>query len=238
MNKYYEPYKLSILQRAFLVPYYSIGSILDPNKGDRIAGLGDVTSPVASKFMKKVFLSNIEGRKLLKDKPLITNKELNIYKLRTLPDNTLGRVYMNYMDSHAFSADERPTVKYHDDPELAYLMARYRQVHDFWHALSGLKPSIIGEITLKCFEFQVTGLPVCLLSTTFGQLRLSPKESMRLWTIGIPWAIRAGRKCNSVLEAKDAETRSHVLTYYYEENVEKSVDEVRDLLNFEKAPEM
>ena len=43
------------------------------------------------------------------------------------------------MTSHGFLADERAQVRFVDDPELAYVMLRYRQVHDFWHVLAGMK---------------------------------------------------------------------------------------------------
>lgn len=51
----------------------------------------------------------------------------------------------------------RPSVRFIDDPELAYVMTRYRQVHDFWHVLSGLETDVFGEIALKWFEFMQTG---------------------------------------------------------------------------------
>jgi hypothetical protein len=45
MNRpYFVPYKLSLAQRAFLVPYFGIGAITDPRRGDLVAGTGDATS--------------------------------------------------------------------------------------------------------------------------------------------------------------------------------------------------
>jgi ubiquinone biosynthesis protein COQ4 len=64
-------------------------------------------------------------------------------------------------------------VRFVNDEELAYIMLRYRQVHDFWHVLAGLPPSVLAEIALKWFELSVTGLPVCALSSFVGPLRLS-----------------------------------------------------------------
>ena len=43
-------------------------------------------------------------------------------------------------------------------------MCRYRQVHDFWHVLCDLPPTVLGEVALKWFELKATGLPVCLFS--------------------------------------------------------------------------
>lgn len=47
------------------------------------------------------------------------------------------------------------------------------QVHDFWHVLSGLPPTVVGEIALKWFEMMQTGLPVTALSAFVGPLRLT-----------------------------------------------------------------
>ncbi len=40
-----------------------------------------------------------------------------------------------------------------DDPELAYVMRRMREVHDFWHVLFGCHTNVFGEIALKALEF-------------------------------------------------------------------------------------
>eukprot|EP01047_Picozoa_sp_COSAG01_P018273 COSAG01_NODE_987_length_12316_cov_167.856348_1_plen_135_part_00 len=39
-----------------------------------------------------------------------------------------------------------------DEPELAYTMSRYREVHDFLHVLTGLPPTVEGELALKTLE--------------------------------------------------------------------------------------
>lgn len=40
-----------------------------------------------------------------------------------------------------------------DDPELAYVMARSREVHDFWHVLFDCHTNVFGELALKALEF-------------------------------------------------------------------------------------
>jgi len=72
-----------------------------------------------------------------------------------------------------FEADGRAYVKYVDDAELAYVMQRYRELHDFWHVLFDLPPTVYGEIILKYVELVQTGLPVCTLSGFVGPLRVS-----------------------------------------------------------------
>lgn len=223
---YFSKYKLSGLQRALLIPYFSAQSLLQPTRGEFIAGLGDVTSSRETlRTLKKKILLTPNGQKLFEDKPIITESSLNYPFLRTLPDNTLGREYVRFMDEHGFSADERSKVNFHVDPDEAYLIARYRQIHDFWHVLSGLPISIFGELALKSLEYHATGLPVAKLGSTFGQLRLSMRERDELNRVFLPWGRNTGIKCGPSL-----------IAYRYENNLDKDLDLVRQELGFVKAP--
>jgi ubiquinone biosynthesis protein Coq4 len=56
---------------------------------------------------------SVSGRKLLKNKPLISNK-LIIDKC--YPKGSLGEEYKNYMIIHGFNADDRSKVKFNTDP--------------------------------------------------------------------------------------------------------------------------
>jgi ubiquinone biosynthesis protein COQ4 len=73
------------------------------------------------------------------------------------------------------SPDERAPVSFVDDPELAYVMTRYREVHDLFHTVLGMPTNMLGEITVKWFEALQTGLPMCALGAFFGPVRLGPK---------------------------------------------------------------
>ena len=45
--------------------------------------------------------------------------------------------------------DERLPVQYVDDAELAYVMRRYREIHDITHVILGMNTNMIGEVTVK-----------------------------------------------------------------------------------------
>jgi hypothetical protein len=40
-----------------------------------------------------------------------------------------------------------------DDDELAYVITRAREVHDFWHVLFDCHTNVFGELALKALEF-------------------------------------------------------------------------------------
>jgi ubiquinone biosynthesis protein COQ4 len=226
MDKFFHPRRLSVLQRLLAVPYFAVGSLLDPTRGDLVAGLGDITAEESLRRLHNKMILSSSGRHLLQQKPLITSALVSDTNLSTFRENSLGAQYYHYMKEFHFSADERTQVRFLEDPELAYVLTRYRQVHDFWHVLCGLPPSVVGEIALKWFEFQVTGLPVCLLSAVGGPLRLHATEVAVLGSKFIPWALRTGSQCR----------RDDLLSFPYEDNLHRSVEELRTVFNIEPAP--
>lgn len=44
-----------------------------------------------------------------------------------------------------YSPDDREDVRYIDDPELAYVMQRYRELHDFMHTLLGMPTKSVDQ---------------------------------------------------------------------------------------------
>lgn len=71
--------------------------------------------------------------------------------------------------------DSRMEVKFMDDPELAYVMTRYREVHDLVHAVFGMPTNMLGEVAIKWIEAINIGLPMCYGGAVFGAFRLRPK---------------------------------------------------------------
>jgi ubiquinone biosynthesis protein COQ4 len=62
----------------------------------------------------------------------------------TCPGGTLTRAYItSVLLTHRFV----------NDPELAYVLRRMREVHDFWHVLFGCHTNVFGELALKAVEF-------------------------------------------------------------------------------------
>lgn len=66
-------------------------------------------------------------------------------------------------------------VRFLDDPELAYIMTRYRETHDMVHAILDMPTNMLGEVSVKWVEAINTGLPMCYGGAIFGAFRLRPK---------------------------------------------------------------
>jgi ubiquinone biosynthesis protein COQ4 len=193
---------------------------------DLIAALGEATAtPFFIYRLRNAMLSDPTGRRILRDRPRITSQTLNMDHLRTLPENSVGRTYAKWLDREGVSPDTRDNVQYIDDPECAYVMQRYRECHDFYHAVTGLPIFVEGELALKALEFLNTLLPMTGLSL-FAFVRMKPAEKERFLTLHLPWAVRSG------LASKE------LINVYWEEVLEKDVDELRAELRIERPPDL
>ena len=137
----------------------------------------------------------------------------------------MGRAYAAWLDREGVKPDTRDAVRYIDDPEEAYVMQRYRETHDFTHAITGLPVIIEGELAVKAFEFANTLLPMTALSLA-AVVRLKKEERQRFWRIYGPWAVRNGLKAEEVLNV------------YWEEELETPVAELRRSLGIEAPPDL
>lgn len=159
---------------------------------------------------------------------------MSLEYLRTLPDDTVGRTYAAWLDREGVTPDTRDAVKYIDDEECAYVMQRYRESHDFYHAVTGLPVFTEGELALKAFEFANTVLPMTGLALG-AVVRLKPAERRRFLGIGtgdgapggyLGWALSNGLKADEVINV------------YWEEELTTPVEDLRARLNIEQPPDL
>ncbi|KAK9381688.1 ubiquinone biosynthesis protein Coq4 [Kockiozyma suomiensis] len=217
----------NMFQKTLLAVGSGVTAFFNPRRGDIIATLGEATAlPFLMYRLRDVMLSDATGRRILREKPRITSKSLNIDALRKYPANSVGKVYSEWLDLEGVSPDTRAPVRYIDDPECAYVMQRYRECHDFYHAITGLPIIIEGEIALKMFEFANTLIPMTGIGALLAPSRLKPKQRERLINIYFPWAIKNGA------------TAKPLINIYWEEILMKDIQELRDELGIEKPPNL
>ncbi|KAL2198641.1 coenzyme Q biosynthesis protein Coq4-domain-containing protein [Corynascus similis CBS 632.67] len=217
---------LTGIEKVALAIGSGLMSLRDPRRGDLIAAFAEATAtPYFIYRLRDAMLASPTGRRILRDRPRITSTSLNLPYLRSLPPNTVGRTYASWLDREGVSPDTRAPVRYIDDPECAYVMQRYRECHDFYHALTGLPIVREGEVALKAFEFANTLLPMTGFSV-FAAATLKPSERRRFRDIYLPWALRNG------LRAKE------VINVYWEEQLERDVEDLRKELGVEPPPDL
>ena len=199
-------------------------ALSNPERGDAVAALGDVTGRFALARMYERMRSHPVGERILIERPHVANKSIDFERLSSLPEGSFGREYAAFMAIHGFDPEGRSDARYVVDPDLAYVMLRYRQCHDFWHTLTGLPPTVPGELGLKWLELMQTGLPVAALSVTVGSLQLNAEDRQIVNGLYLPWAVRVSSKA------------TFLMNVYYEEEFETDIDELRKRLGVDIAP--
>ncbi|VDK78930.1 unnamed protein product [Litomosoides sigmodontis] len=180
----------SALQKGILAFGSAATALLNPTRADMVATMGETTAfrRILEKICQRME-SDVCGRKILRDRPRITNATVDLNYLRTLPRGTLGKEYSIFLERLGTTPDERPSVKFVDDDDLVYVMQRYRETHDFNHIILQMKTTLLEEIVVKWFEGIQLGLPMCVLGGVFGGLRLDPKRHRAFMQQYLPWCV-------------------------------------------------
>ncbi|KAH7342017.1 coenzyme Q biosynthesis protein Coq4-domain-containing protein [Rhizoctonia solani] len=138
-------------ENAFMAVGSALAALADPRRGDMVAALGETTAGPALPRLR---------RAILKHRPRVNTDTVDMVALAKMHVGSWGHTYVTWLDRCGVTPDTREPVHYIDDPELAYVMTRYRECHDFYHAVCGLSVSVPSELALKVFELANFGLPI------------------------------------------------------------------------------
>lgn len=217
----------------------------DPTRADAVAVLGEITGHITLRRIHDKMIRDPTGRRILQDRPIVSKATIPYEKLiaesnnisRNDDDLTFGQAYGSFLNVHGFDPDERDGVNFVEDETLAYIMLRYRQCHDYFHAITGLPPTVLGELGLKWFELFRTGLPVAALSCTVGSLRLNDDEKRILHGEYLPWAMQQQHDDDGVSRGEDfsssTSSSSFLMNVYYEKEFNTPIKELRKRLNIQ-----
>jgi len=111
------------------------------------------------------------GHALLSEQPRIDRTHVDFDALKALPDGTLGREYIRFLEDNGITPDVFEKAPSVGDARVEYVMLRMRQTHDLWHVLTGFTPDVRGEVLLQMFTYAQTGAPSSLLLALFGTAR-------------------------------------------------------------------
>jgi methionine--tRNA ligase beta chain len=216
-------------ERLVLAASSAVGAFLDPTRADLIATLGETTGEASLGKLRDRMRDHPVGNTILTERPRVNTASVCVEELLGLKKNTFGYSYGKFLDGHGFNPDDRPAVQYVDDEELAYVITRYREIHDFAHVICGLPPTVFGEVALKWFEMAQTKVPMTALSAFVGPLRpdLSAEERSLLRKYMV-WACKAGPTSELFLNV--------YFEKYYEEPLHELQKQVFGQSNFAEMP--
>ncbi|XP_045455612.1 ubiquinone biosynthesis protein COQ4 homolog, mitochondrial [Melitaea cinxia] len=212
----------NLFQKSLLTIGSAAVALLDPYRGDMIACLGEVTGELSLKYMREKMLESNEGAEILRDMPRINSQTVCFKTLSKMPEGSLGRLYADFMNANKITPDSRLPVQFIKDKDLAYVMQRYREVHDLVHASLFMKTTMLGEVTVKWVEGIQTRLPMCIGGGIWGAARLKPKHRQLYLKKYLPWAIQTGNNAK------------FMQGIYYEKRWEQNIDDFYKEMNIVK----
>ena len=173
----------------------------DSTKTHEIHRVEEITGRPRYRRLLRDFAQSDEGRRIMELRPELSSDHVDYDALRALPEDTLGGAYVHHLDQHHLSADYQAAATRHvDDPDMAYLMRRFRQTHDVWHALLGLGVEGYEEVLIHWFTFGQLQLPVSVLIMIFGTMKhLVLEQRWATLRHSAGEAYRAGRDAKPLL---------------------------------------
>lgn len=191
-------------------------AVAHPQNPDSVAIIGDLTSVTCLKNIRRIMLEDEVGRRILRERPVVNSKNIDLEALKDYPVSTFGNAYYRFLKVNKVTPDTRLQVRYVENEELAYIMQRYREIHDFIHTISGLSTTLVDEIALKWVEMANLGIPVTVLSSFFGIFSVNNTQKLRFIRDFLPWAVK-----------HSSGTKKLFLNIYYEKEFLTPIDELR-----------
>lgn len=210
-----------LLREGFIVGRAVVRVMADSGRTNEIHKVEEITGRPAYRKLLGEMMARPGGRRLLDERPEFSSKHIDFDKLRKLPETTLGGAYVRHLDGNKITADYQAVgTAYVDDPDMSYLMRRFRQTHDVWHALLGLGITGHEEVVIHAFSWGQLRLPVSAMVVAFGSLKHIVLE--RRW----------GALRHSLREAYDAGVAAEpLLPVVWEDHWTDPLDDVRALYN-------
>ncbi|HEY5922933.1 MAG TPA: Coq4 family protein [Kofleriaceae bacterium] len=162
---------------ALLKDGYRVGQAIvrvlgDSTKTHEIHRVEEITGRPRFRHLLEEMQDSIEGRRLMAERPELSTEHVDYDHLRALPATTFGGAYVRHLDGNGITADYQAAATRHvDDPDIAYLMRRFRQTHDVWHSLLGLGITGHEEVIIHWFSYGQLRLPVSALIMLLGTMK-------------------------------------------------------------------
>lgn len=195
----------------------------DPEQTDQVFVVVKAMSGNALERAFEKFEQTEKGQQILAEERQLLTTLLDRDKLREYTPGTLGRAYLNFVETENISADGLVEASESDekieDPRLRLFSERMRDQHDLWHVITGYGRDPFGEACLLAFTYAQTRNRGVGIIALVGMLKLSQE----LEGAGVRRAMRQGYR---------AGTRAAWLPQQdWEALLAKPLEEIRQELN-------
>ncbi len=144
------------------------------------------------------FRESPSGRKLLQSHSNLLTRLADRAALEALPDGTLGRAYLAFIDREGITPDGLVDASVEGElgewrtrgDDFSYVNNRLRDTHDLWHVVTGYGGDVLGEAALLGFIAAQTTNPGMATMAFAAVLRSGDREVAKK----VLAAFRAGRR--------------------------------------------
>ncbi len=205
--------------------------IADPQRTDQVFEITDALAGRSFERAFQRFRRHPDGQRLLAERPSLLATLSNHAALWTLPAGSVGRAYVEFMESGKLTAEglveadrmaERHSQEQPTDADRQFFGERLRDMHDLWHVLTGYGMDEAGEAANLAFtQAQIPNKGIALIVAAAAVI--GPKDIACSWQRYLFQAWRRGR-------------RAVLLTVVpYERLLAQPLQEVRNLLQIQPA---
>lgn len=120
------------------------------------------------------------GQRILATQPAIVSQLEDREALRRMPEGSLARTYLAFLESEGISAAGIRDAQERGrsgtkvlSPAQAYVSERLRDTHDLWHAVTGYHGDVLGETALLAFSLAQTWNPGIAVLVALGLWKTS-----------------------------------------------------------------
>jgi ubiquinone biosynthesis protein COQ4 len=127
----------------------------DPDDLPQVFAIIESMSGTAAPRLLLGFRRDSSGSRLLREQPDITKYLGDRAWLRALPEGSLGRSYLGFVERENISAEgireASLTDRHYSRADVEYMRCRMRDTHDLWHTVTGYQGDLLGELSLLAF---------------------------------------------------------------------------------------
>lgn len=180
----HRPMEWTLAAKAFA------GLAMDTSRTDHVFTIIAALTGDSFERTFRQFCETPHGKKLLRERPSLLAVLSDRASLEAMPDGSLGRAYLEFMDRAHITGDGLvdaqdarldPNGAFELDGERRYVSDRLRDLHDLWHVLTDYGADDTGEIANLWFSVGQFGNPGMAFIAFFGAIGGNADESYAWW---------------------------------------------------------
>lgn len=137
--------------------------VADPEDSSRVFEIVEALRPKQRAPVLDRLRDCPEGARLLLTRPSIGAVLQDRARLLAMPERSLGRAYLSYLNGAGISAEGLVAASQIEraawTEEGMWLTERMRDTHDLWHTVTGYGSDVAGEMLVLAFSFAQTKAP-------------------------------------------------------------------------------